>query len=89
MDSIRDQMAVTKEISEAISGPIVSGVDLDEDELEDELKGLEEEVISDRLRGAEHVPAHTPASPIRDSVERKCIRFLMSIRRPTSICDSI
>ncbi|KAF9511033.1 hypothetical protein BS47DRAFT_1331287 [Hydnum rufescens UP504] len=69
MDSIRDQMAVTKEISEAISGPIVSGMELDEDELEDELKELEEDVITDRLRGAEHVPAHTPASPIRATAE--------------------
>ena len=41
MDSIREQMALTSEISDAISNPVGMGTDLDEDELKNELDELE------------------------------------------------
>ncbi|KAL1411338.1 ESCRT-III subunit protein snf7 [Vanrija albida] len=64
MDAIREQMDLTNEISDAISNPvgIVNGID--EDELEAELEALEQEELDDRLKGADHVPLHTPASPV-------------------------
>lgn len=64
MDSIREQMELSNEISEAISNPVGMGNVVDEDELKAELDALEQEELDDRLRGAEHVPVHTPASPV-------------------------
>ena len=82
MDSIREQMDLTNEISEAISNPVGMGQMVDEvsfpspldafhgayiddqDELKAELEALEQEELDDRLRGADRVPMHTPASPI-------------------------
>jgi charged multivesicular body protein 4A/B len=86
MDSIREQMDLTNEISEAISNPVGMGQMVDEvsddttcsfgmksifeesansqDELKAELEALEQEELDDRLRGADRVPVHTPASPI-------------------------
>lgn len=68
MDSIREQMEITNEISNAISNPLVTGNELDEDELKDELAALEQEELNDRLLGADHVPVHNPASPTKDRV---------------------
>lgn len=65
MDSIKEQMAVAAEISTAISGPITTDA-IDEDDLQDELNELEQEVLDDRLRGAERVPVHTPATPTKE-----------------------
>jgi charged multivesicular body protein 4 len=62
MDAIREEMERTQEIQEAISNPINMGDTIDEDELKDELAGLEEEVLNDRLQGADHVPVHSPIS---------------------------
>lgn len=67
MDSIREQMDITNDISEAISNPVGMGVMLDEDDLAAELEALEQEELDDRLKGADHVPLHTPASPTRVS----------------------
>ncbi|EIW66541.1 vacuolar-sorting protein SNF7 [Tremella mesenterica] len=64
MDSIREQMDVANEISEAISNPTGMGNVVDEDELKAELEALEQEELDDRLKGADRVPIHTPASPI-------------------------
>lgn len=61
MDSIREQMDLTNEISDAISNPVGMGHDLDEDELKNELEELEQEELNERLVGAEKVPSHTPA----------------------------
>lgn len=61
MDSIREQMDLTNEISDAISNPVGMGHDIDEDELKNELEELEQAELNERLVGAEHVPAHTPA----------------------------
>lgn len=63
MDSIREQMALTNEISEAISHPLGMGNELDEDELRDELQELEQDELQHRLVGAESAPAHRLASP--------------------------
>lgn len=59
MDSIREQMALSNEISEAISNPIGMGNELDEDELRNELQELEQEELHERLVGADAAPAHT------------------------------
>lgn len=63
MDSIREQMDVANEISEAISNPVGMGATIDEDELQAELEALEQEELDDRLKGANHVPSHMPALP--------------------------
>ncbi|KAL9934088.1 hypothetical protein V8E36_007170 [Tilletia maclaganii] len=72
MDSIREQMDLTNEISDAISNPVGMGQDLDEDALKDELEQLEQEELNERLVGADHVPLHTPqlAGPSRTPAER-------------------
>ena len=56
---------MAQEISQAISGPITSDT-IDEDDLQDELNELEQEVLDDRLRGAERAPVHTPATPTKE-----------------------
>lgn len=64
MDSIREQMDLTNEISDAISNPVGMGHDLDEDELKDELEELEQQELNERLVGAESVPSHVPAGAV-------------------------
>lgn len=64
MDSIREQMDLTNEISDAISNPVGMGAMVDEEDLEAELEALEQEELDSRLAGADHVPVHTPASPV-------------------------
>ncbi|WFC97415.1 ESCRT-III subunit protein snf7 [Malassezia yamatoensis] len=68
MDAIREQMTLSNEISEAISNPVGIGNDLDEDELRDELQELEQEELSERLVGADAVPAHRPPTSMPSSV---------------------
>jgi charged multivesicular body protein 4 len=63
MDAIREQMAVTTEISTAISGPITNDP-IDEEALQSELDELEAQVLDDRVRGAERAPKHTPVTSI-------------------------
>ncbi|KAI9632609.1 putative late endosome to vacuole transport-related protein [Dioszegia hungarica] len=70
MDAIREQMDLTNEISDAISNPVGMGNMVDEDELAAELEALEQEELDDRLKGADHVPVHTPASPVANGRER-------------------
>lgn len=65
MDSIREQMDLTNEISDAISNPVGMGHDLDEDELKNELEELEQQELNERLVGAESAPSHVPAGPSR------------------------
>ncbi|WFD07488.1 ESCRT-III subunit protein snf7 [Malassezia vespertilionis] len=71
MDSIREQMTLSNEISEAISNPVGMGTELDEDELKNELQELEQAELNERLVGADAVPAHTlpisTATPSRAS----------------------
>jgi charged multivesicular body protein 4 len=49
-----------------------------QDELAAELEALEQEELDDRLKGADHVPVHTPASPVANGRERQ---FLISTLR--------
>ncbi|KAJ7047422.1 vacuolar-sorting protein SNF7 [Mycena alexandri] len=59
MAEINEQREVANEITELISNP--TGVDMAGDaELEAELSALEDEVLTDRLMGADHVPVHMP-----------------------------
>ena len=52
MDDIRDQMAVSNEISEAIARPALA-TDIDEDELREELEQLEQEELDTKLIGVD------------------------------------
>jgi charged multivesicular body protein 4 len=61
MDSIREQMDLTNEISDAISNPVNMGIDADDEELKNELEELEQEQLNDRLMGAERAPVHSPS----------------------------
>ncbi|AYO44104.1 Vacuolar-sorting protein SNF7 [Malassezia restricta CBS 7877] len=58
MDSIREEMALSNEISEAISNPVGMGHELDEEELRNELQELEQDELQHQLVGAESAPAH-------------------------------
>ena len=76
MDSIREQMDLTSEISDAISNPVGMGHDIDEDELKDELEELEQAELNERLVGADSVPLHQPTissgpSRVSNGPERK------------------
>lgn len=63
MDSIREQMDIQSEISDAISNPVAMGAEVDEDELQSELQELESNALDERLAGAAAVPAHPVRSP--------------------------
>jgi len=65
MDSIREQMELTNEISDAIANPINMGVEMDEDELKEQLAELEQEELDNKLMGAERAPVHAPSEPSR------------------------
>ncbi|KAJ9089964.1 ESCRT-III subunit protein snf7, variant 2 [Entomophthora muscae] len=60
MDDVRDQMANAQTISEALSEPIGSGVDFDEDELLKELEEFESELIDSQLGDAIAPPVFIP-----------------------------
>jgi len=63
MADIQEQRAVADEITELISNP--TGVDVgDQEELEAELAALEDEALTDRLMGADHVPIHVPEGAV-------------------------
>ncbi|KAL0577722.1 ESCRT-III subunit protein snf7 [Marasmius crinis-equi] len=64
MDSVREQKAVADEIADIISAP--TGQE-DMDELQEELGELEQEVLNERLAGAEHVPIHKPETSRAES----------------------
>ncbi|KAJ1551257.1 Charged multivesicular body protein 4C [Nowakowskiella sp. JEL0078] len=49
MDEIRDQMDLANEISDAISQPVGFGLDMDEDELNEELELLEQEQLDEEI----------------------------------------
>ncbi|KAI8446648.1 Snf7-domain-containing protein [Phakopsora pachyrhizi] len=68
MDSIREQMDLTNEISDAISNPVGMGqepLQLDEDEIKAELEELEQDELKSRLVGADSVPLHAPSQSER------------------------
>lgn len=60
MADVQEQGEIAKEIAEVISAPTAN--DLDDEELEAELAGLEEDVLNERLSEAEHAPIHLPPS---------------------------
>jgi len=60
MNAVNEQRELANEISEALSNPIYSGVDLDEDELNLELEELQQDVLNTRLNEADHAPVHLP-----------------------------
>ncbi|KAJ3216961.1 ESCRT-III subunit protein snf7 [Dinochytrium kinnereticum] len=49
MDDIREQMDLANELSDAISQPVYSGMEFDEDELNEELELLEQEELDAKL----------------------------------------
>ncbi|KAG8862232.1 ESCRT-III subunit protein snf7 [Tulasnella sp. 330] len=61
MDSIREQMELTNEISDAISNPLNVGIENDDEELKRQLDELEQQGLDEVLLGAERVPQHAPA----------------------------
>ncbi|KAJ6599116.1 vacuolar-sorting protein SNF7 [Mycena vulgaris] len=64
MAAITEQREVANEITELISNP--TGIDtLGDSELLDELHALEDEVLTERLAGADHVPIHMPEGAVR------------------------
>jgi len=60
MNAVNEQRELANEIAEALSNPIYSGVDVDEDELSAELEELQQEELNNRLNEADHVPVHLP-----------------------------
>ncbi|KAL4075905.1 Snf7-domain-containing protein [Scleroderma citrinum] len=76
MAKIAEQRDIANEIAEAISAPPPGAAD--EDELKSELEQLEQEVLDERLAGAEHVPAHIPTGARRVET-RECTIDLFGI----------
>lgn len=71
MDSVREQIEVANEISGAISNPINMGIDIDQDELQNELDELEQEQLNDKLMGAERAPVHAPGPKLTHGEQRE------------------
>jgi charged multivesicular body protein 4A/B len=67
MDDIRDQMAISNEISEAIARPAL-GNEIDEDELREELEALEQEELDNKLIGVDVPNQRVPTAPERRTV---------------------
>lgn len=66
MDDIAEQQDVAREISDAISNPVVFGQDIDEDDLERELEELEQECLDEDLVSlptASELPSVPTAEP--------------------------
>jgi charged multivesicular body protein 4A/B len=61
MDDIRDQMAISNDISEAIARPAL-GTELDEDEILEELEALEQEELDNKLVGVDVPSQRVPAA---------------------------
>lgn len=55
MDEIEEQVTLGQEINNAISRPVV-GLEMDEDELNDELENLEQEILEEKMVGAGRAP---------------------------------
>jgi len=68
MDAIREQGEIANEISDAIAGDVNV---MDDEELKAELAELEQEELDERLMGAERVPIHSPASPVKAPATRQ------------------
>jgi len=72
MDDIRDQMAISTEISDAIARPAL-GTDIDEDELREELEQLEQEELDNKLVGVDVPSQRVPTAPERRTIPQSPI----------------
>ena len=73
MDDIRDQMAISAEISEAIARPAL-GNEIDEDELREELEALEQEELDSKLVGVD-----VPSQKVPTVAERRMSPYIWDI----------
>ncbi|KZW03700.1 Snf7-domain-containing protein [Exidia glandulosa HHB12029] len=71
MEAINAQRELANEISDAISNPINSGTEIDEDELKAELAELESEQLDRILEGADRVPVHSPGGKVQEDAHRQ------------------
>ncbi|KAJ7073097.1 vacuolar-sorting protein SNF7 [Mycena amicta] len=80
MSDIHEQREVSKEITDLISNPIGLNDDLSDEDLARELAELEEEVLTDRLIGANPAPLHLPPGAIlaRDDEEEAMLRQMQA-----------
>jgi charged multivesicular body protein 4A/B len=67
MDEIRDQMAVSNEIGDAISRPAL-GTEIDEDELAEELEALEQEELDNKLIGTQVPSQRVPTIVVQPRI---------------------
>lgn len=82
MDSIREQMELTNEISDAISNPLNVGIENDDEELKRQLDELEAEKLDEVLMGAERVPQHAlPSSKVGEGTHSRSL-----LRSPRPRC---
>ena len=73
MDEIRDQMAISSEISEAIARPGLSN-EIDEDELREELEQLEQEELDSKLVGVD-----VPSQRVPSVAERRISNATLTV----------
>lgn len=66
MDDIEEQQQLSQEISDALSGPVGFGTDIDEDELMAELEELEQEDVDRELLEVGATPSELPDVPTAD-----------------------
>ena len=74
MDDIRDQMAISSEISEAIARPAL-GDAIDEDELREELEQLEQEELDNKLVGVDVPSQRVPTAPERRTLPQQPLPY--------------
>jgi len=72
MDEVHEQTQIANEVSQAIAHNPYADPSED-DALRDELAELEEEVLNERLAGAEHVPVHAPPNAVKAPESRQPI----------------
>jgi len=63
MAEVNEQREFANDVAELISNPTFSSLE-DEDELKQQLSELEQDVLNERLMGADHVPVHLPATRV-------------------------
>lgn len=76
MDDIRDQMAVSNEISEAIARPAL-GNEIDDDELREELEQLEQEELDNKLVGVDVPSQRMPTAPERRTPSTSVVTYIL------------
>ncbi|KAG8903738.1 hypothetical protein FRB99_002829 [Tulasnella sp. 403] len=71
MDSIREQMELTNEISGLISDPMNLGIENNDEELKAQLAELEAEKLDEVLGRVERVPQHVPSVPTAETSKQR------------------